>query len=170
MLRGFSPNPPPLMKGAKNTAQVSRIQCQLFAHLRSRGLLAMSEFIKHADFGQGQRTVKQPFLQNTDLSRVEAIEAPDGLNALTEFVGSGSAACHEISVVPMIDFVNYIVAIESTRFGTNKNARDHPPGVFELNTVCARLSDVLIQCLLNRLLRHIANYLLFYLATLKYQQ
>src|SRR2546426_7176098 len=33
-----------------------------------------------------------------------------------------------------------------------------------------RLSDVLIQCLLNRLLRHIANYLLFYLATLKYQQ
>src|SRR6266478_6088928 len=126
MLRGFSPNPPPLMKGAKNTAQVSRIQCQLFAHLRSRGLLAMSEFIKHADFGQGQRTVKQPFLQNTDLSRVEAIEAPDGLNALTEFVGSGSAACHEISVGPMIDFVNYIVAIESTRFGTNKNARDHP--------------------------------------------
>src|SRR5439155_18075545 len=166
----FTQNPPPLVKCAQDAAQVSGIQFKFFAQFRSCGLLAVGEFVEHADFTQGQRTVEQPFLQNTNLPRVEAIEAPDGLNALTEFVGSGSAACHEISVVPMIDFVNYIVAIESTRFGTNKNARDHPPGVFELNTVCARLSDVLIQCLLNRLLRHIANYLLFYLATLKYQQ
>src|SRR5205814_7265902 len=81
MLRGFAPNPPPLMKCAQNTAQVSRIQSQFFAQLCGRRLLAIGEFIEHADFGQGQRTVKQPFLQNTDLPRVEAIEAPDGLDA-----------------------------------------------------------------------------------------
>src|SRR6266704_3516304 len=115
MLRGFAPNPPPLMKCAQNTAQVSRIQFKFFAQFRSCGLLAVGEFVEHADFTQGQRTVEQPFLQNTDLPRVEAIEAPDSLNALTEFIGTGRAACHEISVGRMIDFVNHIVAIYKNR-------------------------------------------------------
>src|SRR5438270_4935882 len=130
MLRGFTQNPPPLVKCAQDAAQVSGIQFKFFAQFRSCGLLAVGEFVEHADFTQGQRTVEQPFLQNTDLPRVEAIEAPDSLNALTEFIGTGRAACHEISVGRMIDFVNHIVAIykNRARLEQNKNAR-HQPGV-----------------------------------------
>src|SRR5207244_13444429 len=89
MLRGFTQNPPPLVKCAQDAAQVSGIQFKFFAQFRSCGLLAVGEFVEHADFTQGQRTVEQPFLQNTDLPRVEALEAPARLNGLTVMPGSG---------------------------------------------------------------------------------
>src|SRR5207244_10461223 len=92
-------------------SRLSRAQFDVALQSRSRRLLALGHSVEHATFTQGQRTVEQPFLQNTDLPRVEAIEAPDSLNALTEFIGTGRAACHEISVGRMIDFVNHIVAI-----------------------------------------------------------
>src|SRR5207244_4802844 len=47
---------PPLVKCAQDAAQVSGIQFKFFAQFRSCGLLAVGEFVEHADFTQVKRT------------------------------------------------------------------------------------------------------------------
>ena len=81
-LGGRSVEQAALLEAAKDAAQVARIQAQFPAELGRGGRGVMGELIEHAGFGEGEGAPQQVLVQQADLLRVEAVEAPHGGYAL----------------------------------------------------------------------------------------
>ena len=58
------------------------VEIEVGGELARRHGLAMRQLVEHARFGQGKARVHQAFLQQAELSRVEAREAPHRGDAL----------------------------------------------------------------------------------------
>ena len=63
-----------LFERAQYAAEVASVQAQILADFDGRGLVPVGEFVENANFGEGKGAAQQPFLENTDLPGVEAVE------------------------------------------------------------------------------------------------
>ena len=71
-----------------------RVKAELRGQVHCRGGCTVRKLIEHADFTQGVGAVQVAFLQEAKLPGVEAVELPDGPDALFE-----AAVCHAVLLV-----------------------------------------------------------------------
>ena len=75
-------------------------------------------------------------MQDADLASVEAIEAPDGLNPLTQFIPRPMSRCHEGRVYRIIDFVK-LFNRQNAVASTIRNAQAAEPGRLQTEILTA---------------------------------
>ena len=64
-----------LFKSAQDAAEVAGVESKLLAEFGGGGLLAVRDFVEHAQFGEREWALEQPFAQHANLARVKAVEA-----------------------------------------------------------------------------------------------
>src|SRR5438132_602306 len=72
------------LEAPQHPAEIARIEPQFLAELGRGGCRVMGKLIEHAGFGEGEGAPQQVLVQQADLLRVEAVEAPYGGYALGE--------------------------------------------------------------------------------------
>src|SRR6185312_4850477 len=75
---------PPPLEAAKDPAEVAGIHPERRAHLAGGGSLLVSELVEHSPLGEGERALEESFVEDTDLSGVEPVEAAHGGSAGVE--------------------------------------------------------------------------------------
>jgi len=66
----------------EDAAQITRVQSQLFAQIACRGIIAVSQLIKHSYLSQGEPALQNSIVKHTNFPGVQAIEAPHGVDPL----------------------------------------------------------------------------------------
>src|SRR5262249_14214915 len=75
--RRFTADQLPAFKALQNAAEIAIVQVELRRQFRSWPFRAMCQFVEHAHFGQRERTAEEPFVEDSNVLRVETIETAD---------------------------------------------------------------------------------------------
>ena len=71
-------------QGTQDPAEIARVEPEVAAELGGGRAVAVRQLVEHARLGEGERAAGQTFVQEADLPRVEAVEAPHVGYALVE--------------------------------------------------------------------------------------
>jgi hypothetical protein len=77
-----------LLEVTQDPAEIARVQPEIAAKLGGRGPLAVRQLVEHAHLAEGEGALEVPLLEQADLPRVEAVEAPHGGHARIEVLVS----------------------------------------------------------------------------------
>jgi len=89
----------------QHTAYVTTIEAQVLAKILCGVVLAMRNLVEHTDFSQREPAIEKVLLQDTDLTRVEAIEAANSLDGVGGGWGVGCSG-HGNRIIIIVDLVN----------------------------------------------------------------
>ena len=90
-----------LFEGAEHAAQVSGVEAERLHDGGGRRTLLVGELIQHANLGQRELALQEPFVQDADFAGVEAVEVSNRGDA-----GVEGGIGHEGENSELIDFVN----------------------------------------------------------------
>jgi hypothetical protein len=66
----------------QETAEITRIEAEFTAEIGCGHRTPMSHFVEHTGFRERKCAFEQSFVQETNMARIEAVEAPDILDLL----------------------------------------------------------------------------------------
>src|SRR5882757_9264058 len=81
--RTFSLDVAPAPEFFYQAAHVTEVESKLARNLGRRGIPAIRQFVQDASFGQRKFAPQQPLVEQAQLTRVPAIEAPNDIYGLT---------------------------------------------------------------------------------------
>jgi hypothetical protein len=76
-------------EGGQDATQIAGVQVERAGQLGGGGALAVGQLVQHADLGERERTAQIAVLQDANAAGIQAIEAPDGVDALVEVGAAG---------------------------------------------------------------------------------